>query len=150
MARLTEAVEVLVASLEKAQSDLEWVANRLEEEFSTRYKRGEINPLDVLTRIHRLRRELPALAEECADVLQAKQECVDAAKRHLLGNADLLRGLQRKAGIAAAPRAGDDAQSSFEAAVREHESKLHLRYDDASQEMTYAEVNEAFVHSVVA
>jgi hypothetical protein len=56
MARLPEACEVLVASLEKAQAEIEWIAHKLEEEFSAKHKNGQINPLDLLTRIHRLKR----------------------------------------------------------------------------------------------
>lgn len=154
MARLTEAVDGLVASLQHAQAELAWIERQLEEEFGGRFggrhKSGDINPLDVLTRIHQLRRELPAVADECAAVLQAKQECVDAAKRHLVVNAELLGELQRKAGQAEAAPGAEATRAAFDAAVREHEAKLQLTFDKHSNQITRAGLNEAFVHSVVA
>ena len=149
MARLTEACEVFLASLDKAQAELEWVANRLEEEFSSRYSSGKINPLEVLTRIHRLRAELPALADECSEVLQAKQECVDAAKHHLVGNTEALRRLQRRAG--SSQKAGDEeALAAFQGAVRELEAKLRLPHVGDGAEFSRATLNEAVAQSVVA
>jgi hypothetical protein len=57
MAALTPAAaEGLVASLERAQAELEWVANKLEEEFSRSCRKGEINTLSLLTRLNKLRR----------------------------------------------------------------------------------------------
>jgi hypothetical protein len=57
MAALTPAAaEGLVASLERAQAELEWVANKLEEEFSRSCSKGEINTLSLLTRLNKLRR----------------------------------------------------------------------------------------------
>jgi hypothetical protein len=150
MARLTEAVEGLVASLQAAQSELEWVASRLEDEFSTRYNGGEINALDLLARIHRLRRELPAVADDCSAVLEAKQACLDAAKRTLLGNTELLLKLERKAGVPAAASGVDATAAAFHAAVAEHEAKMQLHFDDAANQITRAGLNEAFVHSVMA
>lgn len=61
MAALTPAAaEGLVAALQRAQAELEWVANRLEEEFAAASRKGDINTLSLLTRLNRLRRCPPA------------------------------------------------------------------------------------------
>ncbi len=54
--RLTEAADGLLASLQKAQAELEQISNKLEEEFSKTYKGGQVNPLSILTRLNKLRR----------------------------------------------------------------------------------------------
>lgn len=58
MAALTPAAaEGLVAALQRAQAELEWVAVRLEEEFAEASRKGrDINTLSLLTRLNRLRR----------------------------------------------------------------------------------------------
>ena len=154
MARLNEACESFIASLEKAQAELDQIANRLEEEFCARYKGSSINPMDVLTRINKIRHELPVLANECAEVLQAKQECVDAAKSHLSTNGTELSRLQRRAGI-------DDHHNNeevemlqaFKAAVEELESKMRLGggggIGGEQQPVDRSALNAAIVHSVV-
>ena len=148
MARLTEGCEVFIASLEKAQADLDQISNRLEEEFSARCKGGEINPMDVLARIHRLRNELPILANECAEVLQVKQECVDAAKAHLAANCEELGRLQRTAGIEG-DKDVDEALQAFKRAVEELESKLRLGATLGSEQISRSDLNEAIIQSVV-
>jgi hypothetical protein len=106
--------------------------------------------MDILTRIHRLRNELPILANECAEVLQAKQECVDAAKVHLAGNCEELARLQRKAGIDVDENENEELQA-FTGAVHELESKLRLSGDVlVGEQLTRTALNEAIVHSVVA
>jgi hypothetical protein len=151
MARLNDACESFIASLQKAQAELDQVANKLEEEFSKRSKGSSVNPVDVLTRIHRLRNELPILANECAEVLQAKQECVDAAKLHLAGNCEELARLQRKAGIETDENENEELQA-FNGAVGELESKLRLGCGvlGGEEQLTRSALNEAIVHSVVA
>jgi len=139
---------VFLASLEKAQADLEWVGNKLEQEFSSRYKGGEINPMDVMTRIHRLNAELPAVASECSEVLQAKQLIVDAAKHSLVGNTEELQRLERKAGIEHSDD-GEAALRSFHTAVQELEAKLRLPHAGAGA-LSRAELNEAVAHSIVS
>ena len=150
MARLNDACESFIASLQKAQAELDQVANKLEEEFSKRSKGSTVNPMDVLSRIHRLRNELPVLANEVSEVLQAKQECVDAAKVHLAGNCEELARLQRKAGIDADDIENEELQG-FKGAVEELESKLILGGAIFNEEqLTRSALNEAIVHSVVA
>lgn len=57
MAALTPAAaEGLVAALQRAQAELDWVSNRLEEEASRSCRKGEVNTLQLLTRINKLRR----------------------------------------------------------------------------------------------
>lgn len=57
MASLSQGAESLIASLAKAQAELEWVQNALEAEFARRHKDGrEANPYSILTRINKLRR----------------------------------------------------------------------------------------------
>lgn len=46
----------LSAALHKASAELDWVANRLEEEFSRRSAKGEVNTLALLQRLNKLRR----------------------------------------------------------------------------------------------
>ena len=61
MAALTPAAaEGLVASLERAQAELEFIQNKLEEEFSRSSRKGEVNTLSLLTRLNKLRRCGPA------------------------------------------------------------------------------------------
>ena len=60
-------------------------------------------------------------------MLAAKQEVVDAAKQQLVGNTELLRQLQRRAGIAAAGEQGE-VEAAFAAAIAEHEAKLRVAY----------------------
>ena len=152
MARLNEACESFIASLEKAQAELDLVRDRLEEEFEARCPRGEINPMDLVARIHRLRAELPALAAECAEVLQAKADCVDAAKASLGANCEALGRLRRRAGIEAEPAEEDAA---FRAAVGELEQKLRLGAGSAAAlsggagQITREELNQAIVQSVI-
>ena len=55
MTALAPAAEGLLASLQRAQAELEWVSHRLEEEFAGSLRRGEVNPLALLTRINRLK-----------------------------------------------------------------------------------------------
>lgn len=148
MARLNEGCELFIASLEKAQAELDQISNRLEEEFSTRCKGGEINPMDVLARIHRVRNELAVLANECAEVLQVKQECVDAAKAHLAANCEDLARLQRRVGIEAG-NDDDEALQAFKRAVEELESKLRLGAGFGGEQITRSELNNAIVQSVV-
>jgi len=150
MARLTEGCEVFLASLEKAQAELIFVGNRLEEEFSSRYEGGEINPLGLLSRIHRLSADLPEVAAECSEVLQAKQEFVDAAKRQLVGNTEILRRLQRKAGTNVG-EGSDEALRAFQDAVHELEAKLRLQHVDGGKEnLNRSELNRAKAHSVIS
>lgn len=54
MASLSSASEGLVASLEKAASELSWIQHRLEDEFSRSCRKGEINTLQLLTRLNKL------------------------------------------------------------------------------------------------
>lgn len=62
-------------------------------------------------------------------MLAAKQEVVDAAKQQLVGNTQLLRQLQRRAGIEAAEGgSGGEVEAAFTAAVAEHEAKLRVQY----------------------
>lgn len=57
MASLSNGAEGLIASLGRAQAELEWVQARLEEEFALRNKDGrEANPYGILMRINKLRR----------------------------------------------------------------------------------------------
>lgn len=57
MARLSEGAESLISSLAKAHAELEWVGQRLEEEFARKYKNGrEANPFSILQRINKMRR----------------------------------------------------------------------------------------------
>ena len=53
--RLSEAGEGLVASLQKAQAELEQIAKRLEEESVARCRDG-VNPMALLSRINKLKR----------------------------------------------------------------------------------------------
>lgn len=46
----------LSAALHKASAELDWVTNRLEEEFSRRCAKGEVNTLALLQRLNKLRR----------------------------------------------------------------------------------------------
>ncbi len=50
------AAEGLVASLARAQAELDWIRLRLEEEFARSCRKGEINTLALLTRLNKLRR----------------------------------------------------------------------------------------------
>lgn len=151
MARLNDACESFIASLQKAQAELDQVANKLEEEFSKRSKGSTVNPMDVLNRIHRLRNELPVLANECAEVLQAKQECVDVAKVLLAGNCEELARLQRKSGMETDERENEELQA-FQGAVVELESKLRLGGNllSGEEQLNRSALNEAIVHSVVS
>lgn len=107
--RLTDGSEAFIASLHKAQTDLDQIALSLEEEFAARYKKtSSVNPQHLLARIHKLRAELPPLATECAEVLAAKKECVDAAKAQLTANCRQLSRLQTRAGIAVDASVNDD------------------------------------------
>ncbi|KAL4444277.1 hypothetical protein ABPG75_012014 [Micractinium tetrahymenae] len=152
MASLTlAAAEGLVAALQRAQAELEWVAGRLEEEFAEACRKGrDINTPSLLTRLNRLRRELPALAEECQRVLSAKQELVDAVKLGLTANTEQLRQLRRRAGIPA-DAASDETYASFSAAVKEHEARLQGQYAGAyDEQFSRGELNQAFVQSALA
>ncbi|EFN56841.1 hypothetical protein CHLNCDRAFT_144424 [Chlorella variabilis] len=150
MAALTPAAaEGLVASLERAQAELEFITNRLEEEFSRKCRNGEINMLSVLTRLNKLRRELPALQEECQQVLQAKQELVDAVKHGLVANTEQLRKLQRRAGIPA-DAASDETYAAFTVAVKEHEERLQVQCAAAYGEIDRDDLNQALAQSALA
>lgn len=54
------AAEGLVASLARAQAELDWIRLRLEEEFARSCRKGDINTLSLLTRLNKLRRCAPA------------------------------------------------------------------------------------------
>ncbi len=57
MASLTPAAaEGLVASLQRAAAELEWISYKLEDEFSRSCRKGEINTLSLLNRINKLSR----------------------------------------------------------------------------------------------
>lgn len=56
MAPLREGSESLTSSLLQAQAELDQIGHRLEQEFSSRYRDSEVNPLVVLNRLHKLRR----------------------------------------------------------------------------------------------
>jgi hypothetical protein len=98
-ARVNEGCELFVASLEKAQAELEWVANRLEGEFSTRYRAGKVNPYSLLSRIHGIQRELPSLISECNEVMEAKREYVDTLKGQLQENCGMIEKLSSLASL---------------------------------------------------
>ncbi|PSC75315.1 spindle and kinetochore-associated 2 isoform X1 [Micractinium conductrix] len=151
MAALTPAAgEGLVAALQRAQAELQSIQNRLEEEHAAASRKGDVNTLSLLTRLNRLRRELPAVQQECQQVLAAKQELVDAVKLGLGANTEQLHKLRRHAGIPA-DAASDDTYASFKAAVREHEARLQASYAAAhGQQFDRAELNEAFVQSTLA
>lgn len=98
-ARVNQGCELFVASLEKAQAELEWVANRLEDEFSTRYRAGKVNPYSLLTRIHSIQRELPSLISECDEVMEAKREYIDALKGQLQETCGMIEKLNSLASL---------------------------------------------------
>lgn len=50
------AAEGLVAALARAQAELDWIRLRLEEEFARSCRKGDVNTLDLLTRLNKLRR----------------------------------------------------------------------------------------------
>lgn len=125
MVKLTEATEVFIASLEKAQAELEWISNQLEDEFSKRYKSTDINPLDLLFRIHKIQHDLPAIAKECAEVLQVKQEISEVGTYYLLGNAEILKKLHRKAGIEEDSN-DEEMIKAYKSAVGELDAKLTI------------------------
>jgi hypothetical protein len=54
--QLEESGEGLIASLHKSAADLDFIANKLEQEFASRCQPGEINPMLLLQRITRLQR----------------------------------------------------------------------------------------------
>ncbi|KAI3426973.1 hypothetical protein D9Q98_006917 [Chlorella vulgaris] len=149
MASLTPAAaEGLVASLQRAQAELDFIANRLEEEFSRSCRKGEINTLSLLTRLNRLKRELPGLQDECQAVLQAKQELVDAVKAGLGANTEQLRTLQRRAGIPT-DAASEETCAAFTAAVKEHDSQLQVQCA-AFGEIDRQQLNQAFLQSALS
>ncbi|KAI7837499.1 hypothetical protein COHA_008690 [Chlorella ohadii] len=142
------AAEGLVASLARAQAELDWIRLRLEEEFARSCRKGEINTLALLTRLNKLRRELPEIQEECHRVLQAKQALVDAVKQGLGANTEQLRKLRRRAGIPTTA-ADDETYAAFTRAVEEHEAQLRVQYAEQG-EFSREELNQAYVQSALA
>ena len=81
----------LLLQFTRIESDLNWASAKLHSEFaqasevtfvssrtrSSRQRRfpcqGSSNPMDILTRIRRLSKELPDLQDECEEVFAAKQ-----------------------------------------------------------------------------
>lgn len=61
-------------------------------------------------------------------MLAAKQEVADSAKQLALGNAELLRRLQRRAGIAPGEAGGAEVEAAFLGALAEHEAKTRVQY----------------------
>ena len=101
MAHLAEACAGFTAALSKAEAELQAVACLLEEDFAARGEPGEPGPLDVLSRVHRLTRELPTVAREVTAAAEAKAAVVARTAASLRATQALLEALNRRAGIAA-------------------------------------------------
>lgn len=140
MAALTPAAgEGLVAALQRAQAELQSIQNRLEEEHAAASRKGDVNTLSLLTRLNRLRRcgrarappplapvlpdgtpltvrarrELPAVQQECQQVLAAKQELVDAVKLGLGANTEQLHKVRRARTLHVPAQSGATSSAAF-------------------------------------
>ncbi|GJY63451.1 protein TIC 55, chloroplastic, partial [Tanacetum coccineum] len=66
------AVDGVVNLLTKANLDLTLVHNRLDKEFRQIYP-DNANPMKLVSRIKKIQDELPALKDQCRELLSAKQ-----------------------------------------------------------------------------
>ncbi|KAL6768702.1 hypothetical protein F751_5173 [Auxenochlorella protothecoides] len=99
MVSLREGSESLTSSLLQAQAELDQIGHRLEQEFSSRYRDSEVNPLVVLNRLHKLRRDISAVAEDAEDLAGTRDTLAAELSGLLASNVAKLHALQRKAGI---------------------------------------------------
>lgn len=136
--KLRETSELLIASLEKAQVQLNKIAEKLEQEFHDRYDPSEVNPTAVLARIHKLQRDLPNVADEAQQVLTAKAECIHALKTHLVGASDQLQMLQHKTGMPVDP-SSVELSTTVKAAVADFSERSGMLSADDS----YASIDQA-------
>lgn len=97
MAKSSESVNALRASLHKAKSDLDSIARRLEEEFASQSSTGA--PLhNLLKSVLRLEAELGTLETEYSDVQTAKSELIECSKT-LIENWMVLQQLRNLSGL---------------------------------------------------
>ncbi|KAL6049208.1 hypothetical protein QOT17_013198 [Balamuthia mandrillaris] len=93
-------LESFQARLEKAESDLCYVANVLEKEFNQQYdNKPHLNPVRLIARLRMVQERLPALQSQCESLTQSKEATIEACKRGLLSQRQRLRELQREAGM---------------------------------------------------
>ncbi|GAQ84016.1 hypothetical protein KFL_001730100 [Klebsormidium nitens] len=117
------SIEIL---LEKAQADLEFVAQKLEEEFEEKFSRSGVNPIKLVARLKKIQEELPQVKAESENILAAKQDLIDTAKQSIVTNRDLLRRLQGRAGMPVVPDFEDGTYRAFSEALQEWDSQVGL------------------------
>lgn len=99
MARLPEAVEIMLASLTKAEAELDWISGQLEEDFATVQASGIPNIGEMVRRLHRLKYEVSTLSNHCKELLELKQECLQAMNSQLTLTMEKLERVEEGVGL---------------------------------------------------
>ncbi|KAM7449437.1 regulation of microtubule polymerization or depolymerization [Porites harrisoni] len=125
------AVDKLEALFQKAESDLNYISLRLESEFSQQFSEScqdELNPIKLLKRINQAKQRFKSLSEEASCICSKQEEIKDVLTDQMLACQDLLRQLQKRAGLSVKD---SNADEQFLRAL-----ETRLRIDTTSSEQS--------------
>eukprot|EP01090_Pellita_catalonica_P021392 TRINITY_DN7991_c0_g2_i1.p1 TRINITY_DN7991_c0_g2~~TRINITY_DN7991_c0_g2_i1.p1 ORF type:complete len:158 (+),score=29.83 TRINITY_DN7991_c0_g2_i1:105-578(+) len=100
--RMEGAVETLRKVVDDAQSNLDYIQTEIKSEFESAYDgdaQSDINPSNLLDRLHSLQTQMPALVKECDELLVTKQYFLDFCKKALLENRRQISELRSQVGL---------------------------------------------------
>ncbi|PWA97899.1 hypothetical protein CTI12_AA024930 [Artemisia annua] len=127
------AVDSLANLFTKANHDLTLVHNRLDKEFRQIYP-DNANPMKLVARIKKIQDELPALKDQCRELLSAKQDLIDKARTTIVGNRASLQRLQTSVGVPVTSDSDDPAFTNFNEVIDEWTVQVRSRTGDESHE----------------
>ncbi|CAH3182633.1 unnamed protein product [Porites evermanni] len=131
MVDMEPAVDKLEALFQKAESDLNYISLRLETEFSQQFSEScqdELNPIKLLKRINQAKQRFKSLSEEASCICSKQEEIKDVLTDQMLACQDLLRQLQKCAGLSVLD---SNADEQFLRAL-----ETRLRIDTTSSEQS--------------
>eukprot|EP00245_Coleochaete_scutata_P009001 TRINITY_DN2866_c0_g3_i1.p1 TRINITY_DN2866_c0_g3~~TRINITY_DN2866_c0_g3_i1.p1 ORF type:complete len:153 (-),score=43.03 TRINITY_DN2866_c0_g3_i1:323-781(-) len=146
--KMEATVDRLEILFEKAQTDLEVAGHLLEMEFDERTAKNAatVNPLKLMRKIAQLQEELLQVKEDCQQLLAAKQDLIDTARRNLLANRLQLRNMQTLAGLQPVPDSEDAVYNTFSGVI--HDWEKDLGFHDHTQTTTDLNLNLEIIRSV--
>nr|XP_043607440.1 uncharacterized protein LOC122579345 [Erigeron canadensis] len=141
------AVDGLVNLFTKANNDLTVVHNRLDKEFRQIYP-DNVNPMKLVSRIKKMQDELPSLKEQCGELLSAKQDLIDKARKTIVGNRASLQRVQRSMGMPVTSDSDDSAYTSFNEVIDEWTMQVRSRTGDEGHEGS-EDINKMLFSAIV-
>ncbi|KAK2574219.1 Spindle and kinetochore-associated protein 2 [Acropora cervicornis] len=137
------AVDKLEALFQKAESDLNYISLRLETEFSQQFTESgqdEINPIKLMGRVNSAKLRFQSLSEEISCLCSKQEEIQDGLKKQTLACRDLLRHLQKCAGLSVLNTNADEQfLQSLETRLRIDTTSSQQSADDEDKENEFSE-----------